>query len=74
MEDGNKIYDFDPDQNFDNLKTSCLEALKNSDDKSQDQMLFKDDKFPPNAMSLNNTNMPSNFCDKAKYCLNFNVS
>ena len=61
MEDGNKIYDFDPDQNFDNLKTSCLEALKNSDDKSQDEMLFKDDKFPPNAMSLNNTKDENNF-------------
>ena len=56
-----EIYDFNPDQNFDNLKTSCLQALKKSNDKSHVQMLFKDDEFPPSAMALNNTKEENKF-------------
>ena len=55
MSDGTKVFNFDPDQNFDDLKALHLQAVKNAADESRDQALFKDDNFPPNAMSLNNT-------------------
>ena len=55
MDDGTSIYDFYPDQNFKQLKAFHLHALKESVDENRDQVLFKDDEFPPNSTSLNNT-------------------
>ena len=55
MEDGTSRYDLYPDQNFKHLKAFHLHALEKSVDENQDQVLFKDDKFPPNSTSLNNT-------------------
>ena len=56
LEDRTKIFDLHPDQNFEDLKTSYLQAQKNSVGGTRNQILFKDEKFPPNAISLNNTN------------------